>query len=237
MLLVEGNLRISAVIKYVTQSTWSHSCLYIGDSLSRGGTEPKCELIEADLVEGVVAVPLSKYTSFNTRICRPIGLTKEDTGRLIEYVVSRLGHRYDLKNFIDLGRYLLPIPMVPPRYRRRLAPFGSGDPTRAICATLLAQAFQSIHYPILPQREIKSAYRPNPFSEEVILRPRHYSHFAPRDFDLSPYFQIIKPPVATAVDYRKLSWLRDQWVFIAEEQGCKPRAGEESGKDCGRKAN
>ncbi|MDE2513837.1 MAG: lipo-like protein, partial [Alphaproteobacteria bacterium] len=33
VLLVEGNTRISAVIKYLTQSTWSHTCLYIGDAL------------------------------------------------------------------------------------------------------------------------------------------------------------------------------------------------------------
>lgn len=28
---------------------------------------------------------------------------------------------------------------------------GSGEPTKAICSTLIARAFQSIRYPILPQ--------------------------------------------------------------------------------------
>jgi hypothetical protein len=28
---------------------------------------------------------------------------------------------------------------------------GSGDPTTAICSTLIAAAFGSVHYPILPQ--------------------------------------------------------------------------------------
>ena len=32
VLLVEGNSRISDVIKYLTQSTWSHSTLYRPDS-------------------------------------------------------------------------------------------------------------------------------------------------------------------------------------------------------------
>src|SRR5262245_46610970 len=30
VLLVEGNNRISGVIKYLTQSTWSHAALYVG---------------------------------------------------------------------------------------------------------------------------------------------------------------------------------------------------------------
>jgi hypothetical protein len=31
VLLVEGNERISECIKYLTQSSWSHSALYVGD--------------------------------------------------------------------------------------------------------------------------------------------------------------------------------------------------------------
>ena len=31
ILLVEGNLRVSTAIKYLTQSTWSHAALYVGD--------------------------------------------------------------------------------------------------------------------------------------------------------------------------------------------------------------
>ncbi|HXS02946.1 MAG TPA: lipo-like protein, partial [Rhodanobacter sp.] len=54
VLLVEGSSRISGVIKYVTQSSWSHAALYVGDALS--GTHPELGtqvLIEADVVEGV----------------------------------------------------------------------------------------------------------------------------------------------------------------------------------------
>lgn len=72
-------------------------------------------------------------------------------------MVSRLGLAYDLKNIIDLARYLLPTPPVPSFMRRKMLALGSGDPTRAICTTLIAQAFQSVRYPILPRVETLGA--------------------------------------------------------------------------------
>ena len=38
VLLVEGNSRISGIIKYLTQSTWSHAALYVGPVA--GAVEP-----------------------------------------------------------------------------------------------------------------------------------------------------------------------------------------------------
>jgi hypothetical protein len=152
VLLVEGDTRISVAIKYLTQSTWSHAAIYVGPQHglpSRDG-EP-VSLVEADLNEGVRAVPLAEYARFHTRICRPIGLSAEDRERVVRFVLDRLGHQYDLKNVLDLARYLIRTPPVPTRWRRRLIALGSGDPTRAICSTLIAQAFQSIRYPILPE--------------------------------------------------------------------------------------
>jgi Permuted papain-like amidase enzyme, YaeF/YiiX, C92 family len=73
VLLVDGNQRISSAIKYLTQSSWSHAALYVGDALVslRGFGEQAC-LIEANLDEGVVAVPLSKYAAFSgwADVCR-----------------------------------------------------------------------------------------------------------------------------------------------------------------------
>ena len=78
VLLVEGNQRISSAIKYLTQSTWSHSALYVGDALPEAGEgEDRPRLVEVNLGEGCVAVPLSKYASYNTRICRASGLSPE----------------------------------------------------------------------------------------------------------------------------------------------------------------
>lgn len=66
--------------------------------------------------------------------------------------------------------------------------------TRAICSTLIAQAFQSIRYPILPLIETVPSQNPMcPGCVDEILHVRHHSLFAPRDFDVSPYFAIIKP--------------------------------------------
>ena len=65
--------------------------------------------------------------------------------------IERIGYDYDLKNIIDLMRYFLPQPPVPASWRRRMIALGSGEPTRAICSSLIAQAFESVGYPILPE--------------------------------------------------------------------------------------
>ena len=98
VLLVEGSSRISLAIKFLTQSTWSHAALYVGDALKTlGGGYPAGALIEADLQRGVIAVPLAKYATANTRICRPVGLTEQDQQQACRYMVERIGLDYDLK--------------------------------------------------------------------------------------------------------------------------------------------
>lgn len=209
VLLVEGDRRVSTAIKYLTQSTWSHSAIFVGDILGQGNdytTSPL--LIEADIRQGVIGVPLSKYTGLNTRICRPVNLARDDQKLILDYVVSRMGMAYDLKNIIDLARYLLPTPPVPSFMRRRMLALGSGDPTRAICSSLIAQAFQRVRYPILPRVEgLDDASRQRcGYTVSEILHIRHHSLFAPRDFDISPYFQVIKPTIEHNFDYRQLAW-------------------------------
>ncbi len=199
VLLVEGNTRISGAIKYLTHSTWSHAAFCV----SPDGHGP--ELIEADLEDGVRRISLERYAELNTRICRPVGLSPEDLDTVVGYKVSSVGRQYDLKNVVDLVRYLLPQPPVPRRWRRRMLALGSGDPTRAICSTLIAEAFQQVRYPILP--EIWAGCPEHCANE--ILAIRHHSLFVPRDFDLSPYFRIVKPTVETGFDYRRLNWHED----------------------------
>ena len=208
VLLVEGTSRLSTAIKYLTQSTWSHAALYIGDALGPAPAdgEPRC-FIEADVKEGVRAVPLSAFSDLHLRICRPAGLTPEDREKVIGYCVERLGNQYDLKNVFDLMRYLFPTPPVPIRFRRRMLALGSGDPTRAICSTLIARAFQSVRYPILPAVSTEMSSDPDCSGcVDEILRIRHHSLFAPRDFDVSPYFRIVKPTLEAGFDYRTLRW-------------------------------
>ncbi|MFZ8458414.1 hypothetical protein ACO1MZ_14020, partial [Staphylococcus aureus] len=44
------------------------------------------------------------------------------------------------------------------------------------------------------------------YSRQEILHIRHHSLFAPRDFDLSPYFAIVKPTIEGGFNHRKLQW-------------------------------
>lgn len=207
VLLVEGQARISNAIKYLTQSTWSHAALYVGDGLpaTPGAAEPH-RLIEVNLTEGCVSAPLSKYAQFNTRICRPVGLTPEERRAVTDFMALRLGLKYDLRNIFDLVRYFFPTPPVPVRWRRRMLAIGSSDPTRAICSSLIARAFQSVHYPILPNVRAVKARKGSNYARREILHIRHHSLFAPRDFDLSPYFQIVKPHLAKGFDPHMLEW-------------------------------
>lgn len=208
VILVEGNNRVSSVIKYLTQSTWSHSAIYVGDVLGR--SEPDGEphvLIEAEMTQGVVSSPLSKYRDCHIRICRPAALRPEDQARVVEFLKARIGYEYDIKNVLDLARFLIPMP-IPARYRRRMLALGSGDPSRAICSTLIAEAFQSVHYPILPRvenvvdrKKVRSRY-----ARREILHIRHHSLYAPRDFDISPYFGVVKPTIEAGFDYKALRW-------------------------------
>ena len=203
VLLVEGNNHISGVIKYLTQSTWSHSALYVGPIAGQANEagEPHV-LIEANVGEGVVSAPLSKYFRFHTRICRPVGLTEADRAAVCAYAVARIGFAYDLKNIIDLMRYLFPLP-VPLRWRRRLIALGSGDPSRLICSALIAEAFRTVHYPILPKITAARSQQ----ALEQILEIRHSSLYCPRDFDISPYFNVVKPTIARGFDYKMLQWV------------------------------
>jgi hypothetical protein len=123
-------------------------------------------------------------------------------------MISRIGWRYDLRNVIDLARYLLPVPPVPVRFRRRMIALGSGEPTRAICSTLIAEAFQSVRYPVLPSLETVTQKDCDDCDATTVelLHIRHHKLFAPRDFDLSPYFAVVKPRIADDFDYKRLKW-------------------------------
>ena len=203
VLLVEGAYsKINSAIRYLTQSTWSHAALYAGPDAGLGERDGEpLVLIEAELGRGVIASPLSKYSNYNTRICRPVALTAEDNASMIRFAARHIGDGYDLKNIIDLMRYFLPQPPVPVRWRRRMIALGSGEPTRTICSTLIAQAFESVGYPILPE-----VRRVDPASRREILHIRHHSLYSPRDFDISPFFAVVKPTIETGFDYKAMMW-------------------------------
>lgn len=202
VLLVAGRTRIASVIKHITCSTWSHAVLYVGDMLDV--FEPDGErhvLVEMEIGVGCISAPLSKYAGEHTRICRPVGLDHLEREQVARYCILRLGYDYDVKNVFDLMRFLLPMP-VPARFRRRMLALGSGLPTRAICSTLIARAFEQVRYPILPHAECVMEDE----ARREILHIRHHSLYCPRDFDISPYFEIVKPTLAHGFDYRAVEW-------------------------------
>jgi hypothetical protein len=80
---------------------------------------------------------------------------------------------------------------------------GSGDPSRLICSALIAEAFHAVHYPILPK--IRLTHSRHALQE--ILEIRDSSLYCPRDFDISPYFNVVKPTIARGFNYKSLSWV------------------------------
>jgi hypothetical protein len=235
VLLVTGDSRISAIVRYLTQSAWSHAALYVGDELLRRGGERAQALerrygrdaahlmIEA-LPEGVVASPLAKYIDYNIRLVRAHGLRRDDRDRIVADAIGALGWRYDVRNVLDLARYLVPITLVPARFRRNALRFGSGAPTEVICSSLIGELFQRVRFPILPPSGVPGAGAPAPLPARVRLlrrvlgRPtrdysgtfhmRHPTLLTPADFDLSPYFEVVKFNVIEDgdFDYKQIRW-------------------------------
>lgn len=232
VLLVDGDQRVSQAVKYLTQSSWSHSALFVGDALLRKdpetrarmqrrfGREARYLIVEALVSEGVIVSPVTKYLDFNIRICRPLRLSPEDLQTVIDHTLERVGHRYDRRNFLDLTRYLLPFHLIPARLQEDALHFGSGIATETICSTLIAEAFGKVRYPILPQtvrQTPRTAFervrqqilgRPTRRAYSGLLRARHPTLCVPRDFDLSPYFEIVKFNAKDEADfdYRRLEW-------------------------------
>jgi len=220
VLLVEGKTRIAQIIKYITQSSWSHSGIYVGDvPLGKDaaryrelyGDEAGHLVVEADLEHGVFAVPLSKYVDYNVRVCRPYCLTDQDRDRVLEEVVTHIGDQYDRRQLVDLGRYLTPFHLLPARWRRKAFFSGQSDSRAVICSSLIARAFLGVRYPILPvlPGTVGEAQADGLYPWGRRIRSPHPRLVLPRDFDLSPYFRIVKfnSVEEGPFDYQRLEWL------------------------------
>ncbi len=74
-------------------------------------------------------------------------------------------------------------------------------PSRAICSTLIAQAFQAVHYSILPAVTFQNAVDgAGAHCQRELLHIRHHSLYAPKDFEMSPYFDVVKPTLQPGFD-------------------------------------
>jgi len=228
VLLVEGRSRVSDVIKTITQSQWTHSALYIGrlhdieDETTREHVswlydgDPSDQLIiEPLLGKGAIVSPLSDYREDHVRICRPTGLSRADVNRVVAFAVKHLGRDYDVRQLLDLARFLFPYGILPRRWRSSLFEHNVGVSTRTVCSTLIAAAFSAVHFPILPVVH-RSA------DGKIKLYKRNTRLYVPRDFDTSPYFEIIKYPLLGLDDlavYRQLPWDTDG-VVCNDENEC-----------------
>src|SRR5688572_19348200 len=121
VLLVEGRNRVGRVIRLITHSPWTHAALYIGrlydikqpelrEKLAQyyQGDPDEQLLIESTLETGVTVSPVSSYEKEHIRICRPKGLYRKDAKLVIAYAINQLGIRYDVRQILDLARFLFP---------------------------------------------------------------------------------------------------------------------------------
>lgn len=234
VVLVEGRSEVSRIIKLLSQSHWSHSALYVGDELIKRhrpdrekyleqfGEDARHLVIEAFPSTGVIASPLRKYIDYNIRVCRPYGIHKKDLQIVIEDVISNLGKQYDQENIIDIALMLLPSWFNRFKPRSVRARLGSGDEFQVICSGMIARAFQRVCYPIVPVLVPPSENGDkvsSPYGAGLLMR--HYTQILPRDFDLSPNFEIIKFNIIKAgkFRYRELPW------EAAEPEEDLPRCG------------
>lgn len=244
VVLVEGDQRVSQVIRYLTQSSWSHTALYVGDELRRFnpslaqelteqlGENARHILIEADN-DGVICSPITKYVRHNIRICRPRNLRKEDLDRVLAYLFRQLGRKYNYRHVFELARYFFPISAVPRRFRKAVLHYGAEHKHEVICSTLLARAFSSVGYPVLPRVTIDEiALQPTRWQRwfgrngngngfRALYREEDPALITPRDFDLSPYFDIVKINYLTEpkFDYRRITW-----AHLLEKEEAQPVA-------------
>ena len=215
VLLVEGRSNVADIIKNVTQSIWTHSFFYIGrlhdidDPMLRDQIQqyrlcsPDEQLIiEALLGKGIVVSSIEDYEGEHLRICRPRGITRADSQAVIKYSINQLGADYNVRQIMDLARFMFPYWFLPKRWRSTLFEHNAGKPTKTVCSTMMAEAFASVRFPIIP------VIHQGKDGQLKLIR-NSSSLVTPRDFDHSPYFDVIKYPVLDFDElgiYRRLPW-------------------------------
>lgn len=223
VLLVEGRNRISRFIKKITHSPWSHASLYIGrlydiddpDLREKvrqhfDGSSDTQLIIESMIGKGTIVTPLSHYRYDHLRICRPQGLSRKDAQQVIGYAISRLGAKYHVRHIFDLARFMLLWGHLS-QWHSILFDHKNSQALYDICSSMIADAFHSVNFPILPVVKHDD-------ENGIELIQRHPRLYTPSDFDYSPYFDIIKYPYFSLFEkapYHHLPW-KEGAVSIGE---------------------
>ena len=105
---------------------------------------------------------------------------------------------------MDLARFMFPYWFLPKRWRSTLFEHNAGRPTKTVCSTMIAEAFSRVRFPIIPVIHQDQ-------DGQLSLIRNNSKLVTPRDFDHSPYFDVIKYPILDFDElgiYRKLPWDR-----------------------------
>lgn len=214
VLLVETHTRIGNIIRLISESAWSHAVLYIGKTEDIDDPTVRSELlkytnhslsdqwvIESVIGKGTIVTSLEAYRDDHLRILRPTTLLPEDIHKVIGYAIHHIGKKYSLRHVFDLARFIFPWGFFPRRWRSSLFQHNALQPTEDTCSSLIAYAFQSVNFPILPVIERDS--------RGCVFIHRNPRLYTPSDFDVSPFFDIIKYPLlplSEGTTYKDLPW-------------------------------
>jgi len=126
VLLVSGSSRVSTIIQDITHSSWSHVAIYLGrlnDITDKDTREHVRAMYDGDESDQLIIEPmpdkatiisnLATYASSNVRLCRPSGIAPTDISIVINFAVAHLGMDYDIRQILDLGRYMSTNTLIP----------------------------------------------------------------------------------------------------------------------------
>ncbi|EKF75193.1 hypothetical protein A11A3_04415 [Alcanivorax hongdengensis A-11-3] len=226
VLLVSGHSRVDRTFKAISDSRFARAVLYIGrlhdvaDPTLRAlladytPCEPDTQLvIDTRLERGLTVQPLTTLEGRQLRVCRPQGLSEQETQDVLRFAISRIGGA-SVRSWPALFMLtLMPWRWLTPRWRSRLFRRWAGDVLKALSGTLAGDAFSFVQFPVLPL--VKENGTP---PRLLRLQPRA---FIAADFDHSPYFEIIKAPFqmrAVPAGMDTLPWKGNQSALAPERQ-------------------
>jgi len=226
VILVEGHSRVSRLIRWVTNSPWTHAALYLGrlhditdkETRDRLSSHIDCTpdtqiMVESLLGYGTIANPVDYYSSEHLRICRPQGLNHKDAQDVTKYAISRLGVDYDVRQIFDLLRFLVPWNLLPQKFGSTLFLDTPTQAQKTVCSTMIAEAFAYVQFPVLPLVKRSDS------DGGVQLFRRNPKLCVPSHFDYSPYFEIIKYPFVDFThqdSHRLLPWRGNMQLSVGE---------------------
>ena len=237
VVLVEGRTRVSDIIRWLTNSPWTHAALYIGRLYDVEDHELRATIaahysgdagdrliVESLLGHGTIVRALSVYDCEHLRICRPSRLSHVDSASVIRHAIGHVGLDYDVRQILDLARFLFPWFLLPRRWASSLFRHRAGRPEKTVCSTMIADSFGHVSFPILPLVKHTEEGEPRFFRRNPKL-------CTPSDFDYSPYFEIIKYPFMDFYheEYHLLPWKgagmlseEEADIYVESEEETKP---------------